>query len=292
MKMNIVAIFVSLFVPWILFTLLYADVSFRLHYKVPQLCWALVAVGIFFAVVIGFKAGFNVMYMMHRAPAYQPTWYIFLFLTSMAAAILGPVLGNSNFWENMRPYYDLQNLNDYSAVDPTRMRGQQMMDAGRVQFLKGSTLDLRKAYAFQNLDTYCVAPITMNNPQLGTPTPLSSYDFWAVGINCCDGNSAHAVDFKCGAFNGPDAHEGLRLMSDEQRSFMRLAVQQAEAAHMIKATHPLFFYWSNDSLEGMHSYLAKAYKNFAICMCGFFIIQLALVLALSYILSKIGYSSL
>merc|ERR1719316_2422034 len=125
--------------------------------------------------------------MSQGSPNYQPTWCIFLFLTSLVALILGPTLGNMNFWENMQPYYDLQNLNDYALVDPTRMRGQQMMDAGRVQFLQNATLDLRKAYAFQNQDTYCVAPITMYSSDLGSATPLNVYDFWAVGINCCAG---------------------------------------------------------------------------------------------------------
>merc|ERR1719345_425183 len=156
MRMNIVAVFVCLFVPWLLFTLLYANVSFHLHYKLPSLCWGLVVLGVLFALVIGCCAGMNVRQMLQGSPSYQPTWFIFLFLTTFAASVLGPVLGNQNFWDNMQPYYDLQNLNDYSAVDPTRMRGQQMMDAGRVEFAKGATLDLRKAYAFQNLDTYCV----------------------------------------------------------------------------------------------------------------------------------------
>merc|ERR1719401_761214 len=113
---------------------------------------------------------------------------------------MGPALGDSNFWENMQPYYDIQNLNDYSSVDPTRMRGQQMMDAGRVQFVSGATVDFTKAYAFQNLDTYCVAPITVNNPKVGSVTPLFSYDFWAVGTNCCDGNGTSAVNFRCGSY--------------------------------------------------------------------------------------------
>jgi len=292
MKMNIVAIFVSLFLPWILFTLLYADVSFRLHYKFPSLCWGLVVFAVLLALTIGVMAGLNVTQMIQGSPSYQPTWFIFLFLTSLVAVTLGPLMGSANFWENMQPYYDLQNLNDYSAVDPSRMKGQQMMDAGRVQFLKGATLDLRKAYAFQNLDTYCVAPITMYNPQLGSATPLNSYDFWAVGINCCGGNSTHTVDFKCGSYKSKDAHEGLRLMADEQRAFLRLAVQQAEAAHMIKAIHPLFFHWTDNSLTQMHRYLEKAYKNFACWMCGFFAVQLGLVLIMSYGLSKMGYNQL
>jgi len=292
MKMNIVAIFVSLFLPWIMFSLLYGAVSFRLHYRMPELCWGLVALSVICVLLIGVTAALNVTQMIQRSPSYQPTWHIFLFLTSLVAVALGPLLGNANFEENMQPYYDLQNLNDYTGVDPSRMRGQQMMDAGRVQFLTGAQVDTRKAYAFQNLDTYCVAPITMYSSQLGGALQLSSYDFWAVGINCCGGNSTQEVDFKCGAYKSTTAHEGLRLMKDDQRAFMRLAVQQAESAHMIKAVHPLFFYWADDALVNMHSYVESAYRNFACWMCGFFAVQLSLVLIVSYFLSKTGFSNL
>jgi len=290
MKMNIVAIFVSLFLPWTLFTLLFAATSFRLHYVTPALCWGLVALAATLVLAIGVCAGLNIA--DKSSPSYQPTWFIFLFLTSLLAVGLGPVLGDQNFWLNMRPYYDLQNLNDYNSVDPTRMRGQQMMDAGRVEFTKGATLDLRKAYAFQNLDTYCVAPITMENPQMGGATPLNSYDFWAVGINCCGGNSTSSVDFKCGSYKSATAGQGLRMMADDQRAFMRLAVQQAESVHMIKATHPLFFYWTEDALVDMHVYLEKAFSTFASWMCGFLAAQLGLVLIVSYVLSKAGFSNL
>lgn len=292
MKMNVIAIFVSLFAPWLLFTGLYAIVSFHLHFATPVLCWILVAVGVLMAFALGGFAAKNGLEFMAGSPAYQPTWLTFLFLTTLLASLLGPLLGNQNYWLNMAPYYNLQNLNDYSSVDPTRMRGQQMMDAGRVQFLSGATVDLRRAYAFQNLDTYCVAPITMYDSQMGAATPLSTYDFWAVGINCCSGDSTHVVDFRCGAYNVPGAHQGLRLMADEQRSFFRLAVQQAESAHMIKAVHPLFFSWTNDAPGDMHGYLANAFSNFASCMCVFFVIQLCLVLIVTYCLSKWGYNDL
>lgn len=292
MRMNIVSIFLSLFFPWLLFTLLFADTSFRLHYKMTAVCWILVAAATALVLYIGWAA-FEQLRQLHQgAPGYKPTWIVFLFLTSLIAVVAGPAMGNANFWENMQPYYSLQNLNDYSAVDPARMRGQQMMDAGRVQFVEGATLDLTKAYAFQNLDTYCVAPITVSNAKVGSATPLASYDFWAVGINCCTGNSSKAVDFKCGSYKSHTAREGLRLMADEPRAYLRLAVQQAESAHALKAVHPLFFFWSDNALVDMHKYVENAYRNFAIGMCGFFAAQLAMVLILSYVLSKMGHQNL
>merc|ERR1712124_161832 len=104
----------------------------------------------------------------------------------------GMVLGDMNYWENLQPYYDIIHLNEYTSVDPSQMSGQQLMDAGRVIFSEKSKLDLTKSMGFKNMDTYCVAPITM-----GTDT-LETYDFWAVGMNCCSGNSA---DFHCGEYD-------------------------------------------------------------------------------------------
>merc|ERR1740121_3126179 len=103
------------------------------------------------------------------------------------------------------------NLNTYSDVDPSQMKGQQLMDAGRIVFTQNSKLDIRRSMSFKNLDSYCVAPITIGNENT-TYAALASYDFWAVGINCCSDNTA---DFHCGEFDNSKAHAGLRLMRDE-----------------------------------------------------------------------------
>lgn len=334
-RMNLVAILVSFFFPWILFSLLYADTSFRIHYNSPQLCWILVGLAFVVVLIIGVVAFLNVWNGVYNRPLYQPTWLVFLFLTSLIAAILGPGLGTFNFYSTMQKYYDLENLNDYVGVDPQRMRGQQMMDAGRVRFVQGAHIDLDKAYAFQNHDTYCVAPITFfNETGMGVDTPLGVYDFWAVGLNCCPqnviptttqqadygypttpnpaqydqfgitttgipstsekGKSINEVNFKCGAYKSADAREGLRFIQeeDEDRGFLRLAVQQAEARHAIKAVHPLFFQWTDNSMTLMHRYLEDGFKNYAAAMCIAFLVQLALVLLTAQCLTKVGYDNM
>merc|ERR1719321_1984679 len=131
-------------------------------------------------------------------------WYGFAALSCLIAMILAIVFGDLNYWYNFQPYFDVQNLEYYPNVDPSAMRGAQLMDAGRVEFAQGSRLDLKKSMGFKNLDWYCVVPITKGN--MTTKTGLSSYqpiyDFWAVGINCCSGLSS---DFQCGEFSSQEA---------------------------------------------------------------------------------------
>jgi len=188
------------------------------------------------------------------------------------ALLLGVALGDRNFWTHMQPYYDLTNLNSYQGVDPARMRGQELMDAGRVLFVPGTRLDLSRSMGFKNQDTYCVAPITGGAVQ-GNP-PLASYDFFAVGKNCCSGNAA---DFKCGLYNHPSAHGGVRLVRDEERAFYRLAVQQAQSAFAIKAVHPLFFHWVVDPMDEVASFRQQAYQFYLTAMFSHFGFQLVLV---------------
>jgi hypothetical protein len=199
-------------------------------------------------------------------------WRLFIAVTSLLALLMAAYLGDRNFWFNMQPHYDISNMNTYSSVDPARMRGQELMDAGAITFVDGSHLDLKRSMGFKNQDTYCVAPITVGNENV-TFKVLPSYDFWAVGMNCCGDKG----DFKCGEYNNPNAHAGLRLMRDDQRDFFRLAVQQAESAFNIKAVHPVFVHFMQDPVAVALSYQEEGLRNYFVAMCLHFLLQLALV---------------
>jgi len=268
-----VAICINIFLPWFLFSTLYAVNSFTMHYTRPTLTWMLIAAGFLVSVLTG------VMAWRAKKRDRDPMWYTYAALAFFIAVCLAAVFGDMNFWYNMQPFYDIENLNTYPSVNPAREKGQQLMDAGRVYFADGTGLDMKKAMAFKNLDLYCVAPIVSGSTQ------LASYDFWAVGINCCSGISS---DFRCGEFNNPHARSGLRLMRDDQRPFFRLAVQQAEAAYNLKATHPLFFYWMQDPVSEMNSYRDDGFKYYLLGVFSYFAFNTFCVLAAVVGFSKIG----
>jgi len=209
---------------------------------------------------------------MLRERAGRATWAIFLFLAMLLAWTLGLQSGNYSYSLYLRPFYDIDGLNTYPQVDPSKFRGSQLMDAGRIVFTKDARLDVRRSMGFKNQDTYCVAPITVGNENVTFKT-LPSYDFWAVGLNCCGDKG----DFRCGEYNNPNAHAGLRLMRDDQRDFFRLAVQQAESAFNIKSVHPVFVHFMQDPVAEALSYQEEGLRYYFVGMCLHLLLQLALV---------------
>lgn len=286
-SMNIVAICISFFLPWLLFCVIYWDLSFSLHYKNIFLCCFIALVGLCVVAVTGILA-FDAIRKKRAVQAgqahgvhHEPTWLIFLFVTCLLAWCLGVMAGDINFFNHLEPYFDVSNLNTYPGVDPSRMRGQQLMDAGRVLFTPGTKLDISRSRGFKNIEIYCVAPIVAGTD----PKKMPSYDFWAVGLNCCSGERA---DFHCGEFNNARASAGLRLMRDDERPFYRLAVQQAEAAYNIRADHPLFFHWMHDPIAEVGAYYDEGFRYFLLGIFAHFILQLFLVIVAALAFSKMN----
>jgi hypothetical protein len=286
-RLNIVAIFISLFVPWLLFCFMFWLTSFNLFYRHPAICLMIASLAFVFVMVLGAKANESVK-KFRADRKHDPTWYVFLVVTSLIAWGLGMYVGYHNFYYRMEAYYGLQNLGSYSSVDPDKQHGQQLMDAGRVVFQNGTRLDLSKAISFRNNDLYCAAPIV--GPNSNNHPPDYSYDFWAVGINCCCGDTVRQAHFQCGEYANSQASSGLRLMMDEQRPFFRLAVQQAVGAHGLRATHPLFFHWVQDPISATEAYRWDGHRHYLMGVYLHFAFQLFLVLVTTAIFSRIDDS--
>jgi len=286
-RLNAVPLFIALFGPWALFAFVFAAMTFTVHYENPFLAYLVVALG-FLAVLGAGVAAFQARRRkLARDPGHEPSWLMFMFLTMLVAWIAAFVAGDVNFYDNMQPYFDLKNLNVYPDVDPAVMRGQMIMDAGRIEFTQNARLDLTRSIGFKNVDVYCVAPVSKaKNATLTNLETLSNYDFWAVGVNCCSGNDP---DFHCGQFNSAGAHGGLRLTRDDQRPFYRLAVQQAEAAYNIKAVHPLFFVWMKDPQGATEAMWVQGVKAYMIGLFTHFSVQMFLVASATMVFARLGH---
>lgn len=250
-RINLLGVLAALFLPWAVYITMFALWSFQLRYTAPGKVLAI-------TVILGLIVGLYCLYRVQlscRALFGQSSletgrfavWALFIAVTAAVAFGVGVPMGSYNYSKNMRGIYDVQSLNAFVEVNPATMRGQELMDAGRVQF---------------------VAPITVNN------AALASYDFWAVGKNCC---SDQLADFRCGAYKSQEAKGGVRVTDDVDRDFYRLAVQQAQSAHAIKAIHPLFFEWTGDTHEQMLNDERAGYQFFLMGMMGHFLFQAVLV---------------
>jgi len=122
-----------------------------------------------------------------------------------------------------------------------------------------------------------VAPIVSGNEALVT------YDFWAVGTDCCEASET-GPGFTCGSASSPAARGGVRVMDEGATRFYRLAVDQAELASGIRADHPVFFHWVEDPIaevnqrqdSGLRLFLLGSLTHFAF---QFFLVALVVIRA-------------
>jgi hypothetical protein len=282
-RLNIIAVLVSLFLPWLLFCFMTAILTFSIHYRQPFVVYILIWLTFLIGVCLPAALASNALRRKQADPAYQPSWYIFLFATCTLAFLVGAIVGNSTYTNYMWKYYNLKNLAAYDNIDTNAAVGQLYMDAGRIEFKKGTELDLGRSMGFKSHDIYCVSPIVTKSSV--NATAETSVDFWAVGKNCCSGVSA---DFHCDGFADPNAIGALRLVHDEDRPFYRLAVQQAEATYKMTSTHPLFFEWVRSPEDSMNAFANQGCTNYFISICSYFFLQLFFVVVATLLFAKMG----
>jgi hypothetical protein len=277
-KLNCLGIFLNIFIPWIVFMWVYFTISFKTHYNFPT--WAHVIVGLITLASVG--TGLVLIYL--AKDEFTPYWYKFSTLQCLIAIVVAYCVGYWNFYWHMAPFYDWQRLKTYPYVDTSKELGQNLMDAGTVYFAAGTSIDLAQAWHFKTdqvdhmIHRYCVAPIVTG----GAPS-TGSYDFWAIGMDCC---AAAAADFRCGDFANGKARSGLRLLEDWHRPWYKLAVQQASALYGLKAKHPLFFHWEQDPLDKVHKFADKGSQWYLIGIAAFFTYNFTVVLFATF---KFGF---
>lgn len=285
--LNIWALVWLLLLPLLTFGGLFGLMSFSVRSNSPWVIWLLAGLLLLLCLYLGYmtfdayrKWKYGDPNDPNSVPGDPNAFKAFLLLGLILLSVFGALVlalafGEMNFQQNSSPYSQLTTMRSYNDVTPGsgpgQLSGAQLMDAGRLTFAPGTHVDVTSGSGFKDHKTYCVAPIVgPDNKTLG-----SSYDLWAVGIDCCVPRPG--ASYWCPEALEPTAVGAVRLTNDHDRAFYRMAVQQVEAAWTIKATHPLFFLWVQDPYEHTDSMHANAVQFFLIGLGAFLIWQLFLV---------------
>jgi len=82
---------------------------------------------------------------------------------------------------------------------------------------------------------------------------------------------------------------GVRVLEDSYRPLFKLAIQQSEGLHGIRAMNPILFYWDKRPAKRIDGWKHTAYRNYLMGVFAYLGIQFALVFAASFLFSKIGF---
>lgn len=265
--MNIVPMFINVFAPWGLFVLCCGLCAFSFMYRHPGAVGVILCIAFIIVILVAITA------VQARIRNPEPTWLSVAAVLLLIALIFGTITGLTLYFKFTHHNMQLFDLKVTNNVDASRQRGHDIMDAGIAYFTPGTTIDNRQSWHFKRAPggtMYCVAPIMTNNL-----VPNSqSYDFWAVGKDCC---AVGASDFRCNAWRVGGAHAAIRVLDDEDMSYYRLAVQQAEGVFGIHAREPLLFEWHADPLASIAIGDKRLYRDYLLLCAFMFILFLMLV---------------
>lgn len=265
---NVALILGCIIVPLLIFVVTFYMMSFSVRYYSWLLAYVVAFLMLAGALAFGWMA-----YGASQGKGGDTLWLGLLCLLSIVAWSWAFFAADSNFQNYMQPYFELQQLNVYNSVDPSTSSGNQYMDFGVIGFVPGALIDSSKAMAFKNGQTYCAAPVLVNG------TNPASYDFWAVGLNCCH----NQYDYNCGRLN---AHSGLRVARESLRSFYELTVMQAAATHDIKANNPVYFEMVADPGMQINGFQDIGLKTFLSATISFVCTALVVVVIAAFAFSK------
>mmetsp|Transcript_1965 Transcript_1965/g.4489 ORF Transcript_1965/g.4489 Transcript_1965/m.4489 type:complete len:343 (-) Transcript_1965:73-1101(-) len=293
-RWNFIALFLAVFLPWLIFVSVFAVMSFHFPRTLEwssfvgsaQLSFAICGICFLIVVALGCAAICSWRRPKFYSPQ-EPTWYTVLFLSTLIAWVAGMEFGDLNYRRNMQPWGKLINSGAYNNVDPVRVHGSSVADAGRISFKVGSKVEAQMAMAFTDDHSWCIAPFAWNESITD-----ARYDFWAVGLDCCPKNHDERINWFCNPglqhrLSPVVSMTGLRYTGDE-RGF-RFALQQAEAKFNITVADPVFLVRTEDADAVVDSYQDRGIKNFLSGIFGHFVFQLCLVACTIATLSWLGW---
>lgn len=205
----------------------------------------LTAVAFFTAVTLVYNLVVFVKKIKQRAERSMRIYFVVMLFIGFT---MGYFIGEKIYKEMRYPYYQYEQLKIYKNVNPKTDQGTRYSDAGIVYFEPGAQLKANRNACVKSDNAYCVAPIVHcgpvgNCPELDKLSETGNFDFWAVGQDCCGCPNG---EFRCGDWNNPLAHGGLRVVEKNPENLLmyNLAVKQWEAMYGKSTKHPLFFDWT------------------------------------------------
>eukprot|EP00928_Gymnodinium_smaydae_P065779 TRINITY_DN48875_c0_g1_i1.p1 TRINITY_DN48875_c0_g1~~TRINITY_DN48875_c0_g1_i1.p1 ORF type:complete len:438 (+),score=73.56 TRINITY_DN48875_c0_g1_i1:165-1478(+) len=222
-RMNFVALWLALCLPVAIFVLISTVLAYRMRHDTPLVSLAvcaLILAGI--VAVLGGRAA-QATWEKTYTDGHRPSWYIFLFWTSLLAFLLGALLGNFIYYRWTQRYYDTATMSVYgntnqdgSSPSATQIAASEISRGARRQpggypaaigpaspayghgglvptQVSGTQLLDAGAVFFawgSYLDTgkamsFSKDPMYCVAPiSFGTLEP-AVYDMWAVGVDCC-----------------------------------------------------------------------------------------------------------
>lgn len=280
---------VTFFLPIFVFVGTAWSFAFYVHYERTWSNFVIALLGfgaVLTTAAVAFKARF-----LAQDDLRQATWHQTLFWSMLLAWILSMAVGEFIYMDGMKTYYTISSLNHYAEISPDKYQGEQLLDAGIIHFADSAQLDRTRFASYTHHTSYCVAPIGVAKDSSANATGdaplLASYDFWAVGTNCC--GEPPTAAFECGDYSNPWARAGLRVLVEEpEKTLYMTAVKQAEAIHGIRAANPLFFEWILDPPAKVSALQDTGFHRFLLAVFLFVGLQLfAVVLRLAALLKNI-----
>lgn len=275
--------------PWLSYLLLLTTWGFQLHNYSQRIVWFLGSLFVAACISCWIAAYKKVKYRPQTA-----RWTIIMACLLTCGTAFGMANGDYLYWSHMWQYYQFQKVNPYVNVDPSKAKGESIMDAGQVYFKEGTFVATEEAIAYEMKDIYCAAPIVRQplanlDMQAGESPVAKPYsgtiDFWAVGVNCCMPSGER---FRCFDTGNSSARSGLRLLRDDLRPFFKLAVEEWSSTYNMPVKHPLFFYWMNDPLAEINSNLLAASWKYYYYLTVYFCANAILVYFLHFGVKKMG----
>lgn len=253
--------------------------AFSVHEWMPMWCWFAVVFCLLLAGVFLVKAVLVKKKLVNEeqtVPWYlrqdDDTWYMFLAIAIGLSCLLGLVLGLYIYGNFSEKFYKLSRLHTHKNVDPV-LEGKAYLDTGAIYFKKDSYVSTAQSIGYKDGNIYCVAPIKFGNDL------VKNFDFWAVGVNCCDGfpGNFNCFDHRADSF----AHGGLRVVDDGAIPFYRLATQQMGVEFLRSSRNPIFVEWMRDPEAKIRSYFNDARNTWIIGFVVFALCEIAAVVFLA-----------